>query len=105
MNEFDHRALDEVIHSRIRLGVMSILASVEDAEFTHLRDAVRTTDGNLSTHLSRLVDAGYVDLERSFVEARPMTRYRLTANGRRAFRAYVDRLERMLGGAGRGGDV
>jgi len=100
MSHFDYRALDDVIHSRIRLAAMAILASVEDAEFTFLRERVGATDGNLSTHMSRLVDAGYVAVDKRFVDNRPMTRYRLTASGRRSFRAYVDRMEQLLGGSG-----
>lgn len=98
MAGFDYRTLDDVIHSRIRLAVMAILASADDAEFTYLRDAVGATDGNLSTHMSRLADAGYVEVEKRFVDNKPMTRYRLSEEGRRAFRAYVERMEHLLGG-------
>lgn len=103
MSEFDHRRLDDLIHSRIRLAVMAILAAVDDAEFTYLRDEVNTTDGNLSTHLRKLEDAGYVDVRKMFVDRRPVSRYRLTAAGRDAFREYVDRMERLLGRAEGGG--
>ena len=95
---FDYRGIDDAIHSRIRLAVMAILASVNDAEFTYLRDQVGATDGNLSTHLSKLVDAGYVAASKTLVDGRPVSRYRLSADGRRAFREYLDRMERMLGG-------
>lgn len=93
---FDHRQLDRLVHSRIRLGVLSILAAVQSAEFTHLRDQVNTTDGNLATHLRKLEEAGYVDVDKSFRDRKPVTRYRMTGEGREAFRAYVDRLEGML---------
>lgn len=96
MSTFDHREIDRLIHSRIRLGVMAILASVDDAEFTYLRDAVNTTDGNLSSHLSRLEEAGYIDVEKSFADRKPVTRYRLSREGREAFRTYVDRMEALL---------
>ena len=95
---FDYRGLDDVIHSRIRLAVVAILASVDDAEFTYLRDKVGATDGNLSTHLSRLSDAEYVDVRKSFVGDRPASRYRLTAKGRGAFDQYLKRMEDLLGG-------
>lgn len=98
MSEFDHRRLDELIHSRIRLAIMSILAAVDDAEFTHLRDQVQTTDGNLGAHLRKLEEAGYVDVKKRFVDRKPMSRYALTARGNAAFQMYVDRLERMLAG-------
>jgi len=95
---FDYRALDDVIHSRIRLAVMAILASVEDAEFTYLRDRVGATDGNLSTHISRLTDAGYVEVSKEMVNGRPASRYRLSGEGRGAFQAYLKRMEQLLGG-------
>ena len=98
MATFDYRELDDVIHSRIRLAVMAILASADDAEFTGLRDAVGATDGNLSTHMGRLAEAGYVEVDKRFRDGKPVTRYRLTERGRAAFRRYVDRLETLLGG-------
>lgn len=93
---YDHTRLDRLIHSRIRLAVMAILASVEDAEFTYLRDQVETTDGNLSTHLRKLEEAEYVESEKEVVGRTPVTRYRLTPAGREALESYVDRLEEML---------
>ena len=95
---FDYRALDSVIHSRIRLAIMAILASVEEVEFTFLRAKIGATDGNLSTHLSRLTDAGYVDVSRAMADGRPASRYRLTPNGRAAFIRYLSRMEELLGG-------
>ncbi|MDQ3950276.1 MAG: transcriptional regulator [Gemmatimonadota bacterium] len=96
MTEFDYQQLDDVIHSRIRLAAMAVLAAVDDAEFTFLRDRVQATDGNLGAHLKRLEDADYVAVEKAFVARKPVTRYRLTARGRRAFREYVKRIDRML---------
>lgn len=96
---FDYQAIDDVIHSRIRLAVMAILASVDDATFTWLRDEIGVTDGNLSTHMSRLVEAGYVDTTRELSDGRPATRYRLTRAGRAAFRDYIERIESLLEGA------
>lgn len=96
--EFDHTRIDDLIHSRIRLAVISILASVESAEFTFIRDKINATDGNLSRHLRKLEDAGYVTVEKAFEGRKPVSRYSLTKDGRVAFRAYVDHLESMLGG-------
>jgi DNA-binding MarR family transcriptional regulator len=93
---FDYQQLDDVIHSRIRLAVVAVLAAVEEADFTYLRDQVNATDGNLGAHLGRLEDAGYVTVRKKFVERKPISRYRLTREGRRAFADYVDRLERLL---------
>lgn len=95
---FDYRALDDVIHSRIRLAVTAILASVADAEFTYLRDKVGATDGNLSTHLSKLTEAGYVDVRRELVDGRPTSRYSLSERGRGAFTDYLKHMESLLGG-------
>lgn len=98
MSAFDYQQLDAVIHSRIRLAVMSILAGVEDAEFTYLRDRTGATDGNLGAHLRKLEEAGYVMVEKEFRDRKPVSRYSLTANGQGAFRRYVQRLESMISG-------
>lgn len=103
MSAFDYQKLDDIIHSRIRLAVMSILASVDDAEFTYLRDRTGATDGNLGAHMRKLEDAGYVEATKEFVDRKPVTRYRMSADGREAFARYVARLERLLGGV-EGGD-
>ena len=96
MNEFDYQQLDEIIHSRIRLAVMAVLISLDEVEFTFLREKVNATDGNLSTHLKKLEDAGYVAVNKSFEERKPVTRYLLTQKGRKAFEAYVERLEKLI---------
>lgn len=93
---FDHSQLDDLIHSRIRLAVMAVLASVERAEFTFIRDKVNTTDGNLSTHLRKLEDSGYVAIRKRFEGRRPVTDVALTARGREAFAAYLRHLETLL---------
>ena len=96
MRTYDYRQFDPLVHSRIRLSVLAILVSVDDAEFTYLRDQVRATDGNLGAHLRKLEDAGYVRVTKHFVDRRPRSRYRVTRAGRDAFRNYVDSLERLL---------
>jgi DNA-binding HxlR family transcriptional regulator len=93
----DHTRLDELIHSRLRLAIMTVLANVERAEFTFLRDQVKATDGNLGSHLRRLEEAGYVEARKRFVARKPATDYRLTAAGRRAFKAYLAQLAAMIG--------
>lgn len=97
VSDFDYQQLDDVIHSRIRLAVMAILAAVEDAEFTYLRDRTGATDGNLGAHLRTLEEANYVEVEKSFVDRKPVSRYRLTPTGRTAFAEYVERMEQLLG--------
>jgi DNA-binding MarR family transcriptional regulator len=93
-NPFDHSGIDDVIHGRIRLGTVAYLSTVQSALFPELRDKMGTTDGNLSTHLRKLEDAGYVSVEKSFANRKPRTRVALTATGRKA---WLDWLERMRG--------
>lgn len=96
MPDFDYQQLDDIIHSRIRLAVMSVLVSVEEADFTFLRDKVNATDGNISVHLRKLEDAGYITVSKTFVDRKPATSYRLTAKGRKAFELYIERLESFI---------
>jgi DNA-binding MarR family transcriptional regulator len=99
-NPFDHSGLDDVIHGRLRLGVVAYLASVESALFTEIRDKVGATDGNLSTHVGKLEEAGYVSVEKSFAGRKPQTRLSLTNHGRQAWVAWLDRIERLTHAAG-----
>lgn len=96
MNEFDYQQLDEIIHSRIRLAIMAVLITVDEAEFTFLKEKVNATDGNLSTHLKKLEEAGYIAVGKSFENRKPISRYLLTQKGKKAFEIYVERLERLL---------
>lgn len=96
MDEFDHTRIDDVIHSRLRLAIMAVLASVERAEFSFLRKQVNTTDGNLGAHLRKLEDAGYVRSEKHFVDRKPRTDCYLTETGRAAFRSYIERLGSLV---------
>lgn len=97
MSDFDYRLLDEIIHSRVRLAVMAVLVNVEEAEFTYLRKKVNATDGNLGANLRKLEDAGYISAVKTFEHSRPVSNYLITDEGRRAFRKYLERLERILG--------
>jgi DNA-binding MarR family transcriptional regulator len=92
--------IDEVIHGRIRLGIMTYLANAEVADFTELAAALDATRGNLSIHLRKLEDAGYIEIEKSFSGRKPLTRVRTTAAGKKAFQAYVKALSDLLGNAG-----
>jgi len=89
-------SLDPVIHSQVRLAVLSILVSVENADFNYLKKATETTDGNLSTHLMKLEEAGYVAVAKSFRGKKPVTTCSLTGKGRSAFAHYVKALEAYL---------
>ncbi|MBX7250022.1 MAG: transcriptional regulator [Caulobacteraceae bacterium] len=92
--------IDEVIHGRLRLGVMVYLAEAEVADFTELKTLLGATQGNLSVHLRKLQDAGYVTIEKSFLNLKPLTRIRITPAGRDAFRAYLDALDKLVGRKG-----
>ena len=92
---FDHKAIDDVIHGRIRLGAVAYLSAVDSALFSELRDKVGATDGNLSAHLRKLEDAGYVRADKSFVNRKPQTRLALTAAGRKAWVQWLDRMETL----------
>jgi DNA-binding transcriptional ArsR family regulator len=88
--------LDPVLHERGRLAIVSVLAAAERLTFTELRDALEMTDGNLSVHLQRLEEKGYVTIDKLFVGRKPQTGCRLTRVGRRAFSSYLDRLEAVV---------
>ena len=96
MSDFDYKQLDDIIHSRIRLAIMAVLAGVERAEFTFLREQVGATDGNLGTHLKKLEEAGYVTVHKHFVDRKPVSHYILSKRGRQAFTLYLKRLEALL---------
>ena len=93
---FDHSGIDDVIHGRLRLGIMAYLSTVSPAIFGELRDTVGSTDGNLSTHLRKLEDAGYVKIEKRFVDRRPQTRVHLTKTGRNAWLAWIERMQALM---------
>ncbi len=91
--------LNPVIHGKLRLALLSLLAGVEEAEFTWLRARTGSTDGNLGAQLGRLEEAGYVTVEKRFVQRKPQTLYRMTETGRAALTEYVQALKSMLGAA------
>ena len=95
-NPFDHTGIDDVIHGRLRLGIMAYLSSVSPAIFGELRDKVQATDGNLSTHLRKLEEAGYVSQEKTFVGRRPQTRIFLTDEGRAAWISWIERMQGLI---------
>lgn len=93
---FDYRTLDPLIHAPIRLAIMSVLATVEFAEFTALKDKTQATDGNLSVHLRKLEEGGYLVADKKIVGRKPKTSYRITDTGHAAFRGYLQEMARML---------
>jgi len=88
--------LDRIIHERGRLAIMSMLAASAELSFTELRDTLEMTDGNLTTHVRTLQEAGYVSIAKSFRNRRPLTTVSLTAAGRQAFAQYVALLEQIV---------
>jgi len=90
--------LDPLIHSPLRLAVLSVLVSVQQADFNFLKKATDATDGNLSTHLAKLEEAGYIRMKKSFRDKKPLTTCSLTDKGRAAFGRYVKALESYLPG-------
>jgi DNA-binding MarR family transcriptional regulator len=88
--------LNRVIHEKGRLAIMSMLAAAPELSFTELRDTLGMTDGNLTTHIRALQQAGYVSVTKSYENRRPLTTCSLTAPGRTAFAEYVALLEQIV---------
>lgn len=91
------KELDSLLHSQLRLAVMSILLSVEEADFVYLKEKTESTAGNLSVQIDKLNEAGYIETEKSFVNKRPRTTCRITPAGRKAFEMYVNALKEYIG--------
>jgi DNA-binding transcriptional ArsR family regulator len=88
--------LDPLVHAPTRLAILSILISAENANFTFIKESVGTTDGNLSTHLTKLEKHGYITIRKAFVGKKPQTTCKITRKGHQAFTAYVDQLEKIV---------
>lgn len=89
--------LDPIVHGKVRLAILSLLAGADEADFTYLRDQLGTTDGNLSVHLSKLEKAKYIAVKKRFVDRKPRTSYRMTDRGLKAFAGYVEAVKALLG--------
>ena len=92
--------IDEVIHGRMRLGIMVYLADAEVADFTELKTVLEATQGNLSVHIKKLEEAGYVVVTKTFANNKPLTRVAITPAGRAAFAAYLKAMTALIGGRG-----
>lgn len=90
------KELDPLLHSQLRLAVMSILMNVEEADFVYLRESTESTAGNLSVQLDKLSSAGYISVTKGFVGKKTRTTYRVTEKGRKAFENYVDALKQYV---------
>ena len=94
--------LDQVIHERLRLGIISALAVNNSLSFRDLKRALNTTDGNLSVHARKLEDTGYIECRKSFQGRVPRTDYSLTGLGKKSLERYLEQMERIIRGARRG---
>ncbi len=90
------KELNPLLHSELRLAVMSVLIGVESADFVYLREQTGATAGNLSVQLDKLAKAGYIGIEKSFRDKKPRTVCRITDVGRDAFAEYVDALKSYI---------
>ncbi|MGH7969256.1 MAG: winged helix-turn-helix domain-containing protein [Limisphaerales bacterium] len=96
MNPQGFLQLDRIIHEKGRLAIMSMLAASPELSFTEMRDALKMTDGNLTTHIRTLQEAGYLSVTKSFHKNRPLTTCALTPAGRKAFTQYINLLETLV---------
>ena len=87
------KELNPLLHSQLRLSIMSLLLTVEEAEFVYLKEKTQATAGNLSVQLDKLSEAGYINIEKSFVWKKPRTMCRITSTGREAMAEYVEALK------------
>lgn len=92
--------LDKLIHERMRLGIVSALAGEEKLTFNELKALLDTSDGNLSVHARKLEEAGYIKCEKSFEGRKPLTRFSLSAKGKKALDKYLGHLEAIIQAAG-----
>ena len=88
--------LDPLLHSELRLAVMSLLAGVDEADFTYLKEQTGATSGNLSVQIDKLAEAGYIAVDKGFRGKMPRTVCRITPQGSEAFRAYIKALKKYL---------
>ena len=87
---------NKAFESRVRLGIMSVLAVSVSMDFTGLRETLEVTDGNLASHLKALEGAGYITMEKNFINRKPNTRYTITEQGLESFRSHIEALEKLI---------
>ncbi len=96
LHDYDYREIDDLIHGRVRLAIMAFLSGAGSADFTLLRKKVGVTDGNLSVHIRKLEEAGYIEVEKKFSARRPLTICHLSKKGREAWIAYIARMQQLI---------
>ncbi len=97
MSEFDIEKIDDLIHSRLRLGIMAYLANADTASFNELKAALKAAAGNLSIQIRKLEAAEYIEVNKSIVKLKTLTTTRLTPKGRKAFSNYLAALSEIVG--------
>lgn len=90
------KELDPLLHSQLRLAIMSLLISLESAEFTFIKEKTNSTAGNLSVQLDKLSEAGYISVEKAFKGKKPVTTCKMTKKGIKAFEEYVNTLKQYI---------
>ena len=98
--DFNIDSIDDVIHGRLRLGIMAFLSTAGAAEFPLLKTRLQASDGNLSVQLRKLEEAGYVAIDKAFVGKKPQTTVTLTPAGRAAYIAYLDAMRKLIADSG-----
>lgn len=88
--------INKLFDHRIRLGIMSILVVNEDADFNRLKELLNVTDGNLASHLKSLESSKYIEVEKSFIDRKPNTRYIATKLGKDEFKKHIEALEKLI---------
>ena len=96
MNPEQISKLDPVVHAPIRLAILSVLVTIKSAGFSYLKETIGTTDGNLSTHLSKLESSGYISIDKKFVGKKPQTICSITEAGRIALSNHLEQLENIV---------
>jgi DNA-binding PadR family transcriptional regulator len=96
MDDFNIERIDDVIHGRLRLGVMAYLSTAGSADFTTLKQKTQSSDGNLSVQLRKLEEVSYVPITKAFVGKKPQTTVILTETGRAAFVAYLEAMRKLI---------
>lgn len=96
MSDFDYLQLEDLIHSRVRLSIMTALITSIEVDFSFLKEKLHLSDGNLSVNMRKLEEAGYVNITKQFIKRKPRTTYRITEKGREAFEKYIGNLKKII---------
>jgi len=97
ISDHNYEQIDGIFQSRIRLAILSVLLTVEKAEFSFLKQKIKATDGNLGAHLKKLEDVKYINSIKKFVDRKPVSYYSITTSGRNAIEHYINTIEQLFG--------